>query len=123
MKAQATGLKRIVVAFQYSWEGLKAAVATEAALRQELYLTVPLMILSYWLPITIYERMLLIGSLWLILLMELVNTAIESIIDLVSPEYHVLAKKAKDIGSLLVLMSFIYAIYVWYGILRQCWWN
>ena len=63
------------------------------------------------------NKLILASSLFLIILMELINTTIEAIIDRISDDYHILSKKAKDIGSLLVLISFIYTAFVWILIL------
>ena len=70
-------------------------------------------IIAIFLKITYLEKLLLISSLFFIIIVELINTAIEVVIDRISDEYHILSKKAKDIGSLLVLITFIYAIIVW----------
>lgn len=113
MKSTDKGLKRILKAFTYSFDGFKAAFKSEEAVRQEALLCSILFIVSLLLKITCIEKLLLISSLFTIILMELVNTAIEVVIDRISEDYHMLSKKAKDIGSLLVLISFLYTIIIW----------
>ena len=113
MKAQDTGIKRILKAFVYSYQGFTAAFKSEAAFRQDLAVfTVFGLIALITFPAAITKAHL-IGALILILIAELVNTAIETIIDRISPDYHELSKKAKDIGSLIVLLAFINAILQW----------
>lgn len=119
MKSNDTGIKRILKTFIYSWQGFTAAWHSEVALRQDVCLAVVLCLFGSLITVTTAERLLLLGCPLLILLMELINTAIETIVDLVSPDFHPLAKKAKDIGSLLVLLSFGYTIGVWVTILIQ----
>ena len=121
MKSQDTGIKRILKAFQYSYEGFVAAFKSEAAFRQDIFLCVIMSIMVTIIPIPLWLKAVLWNSLFLILLMELVNTAIETIIDRISPKYHDLSKKAKDIGSLLVLLAFINAIITW-GTTLYVWW-
>lgn len=119
MKNLSTGLKRILKAFVYSAQGFRAVFKTEAAFRQDLFVFISGILVSCFLTLTIVERVLMISALFFILLMELVNTAVEVIIDRISPEYHPLSGKAKDIGSLLVLIAFIHAIVIWSLILIQ----
>ncbi|MDR0666470.1 MAG: diacylglycerol kinase [Campylobacteraceae bacterium] len=113
MKSGDKGVKRILKAFVYSTEGFLQSVKSEAAFRQELALCAVLLVVALLLPVSIIEKLFLISSLFLVLLMELVNTAIEAVVDRVSNEIHPLSKKAKDVGSLLVLISFIYLVFVW----------
>jgi len=117
MKAQDRGIKRILKAFTYSYDGFKAAFKSEEAFRQDLFIFVIFTFVALCLNISFWAQALLISSLLLILLMELVNTAIETIIDRISGEYHELSKKAKDIGSLLVLLAFVNAILLWCAII------
>lgn len=113
MKKVFSELKRLFNAYTYSWNGLKSAFRTEVSFRQDLIVFILGTLISFFLPISNLERALILFSLVLILLMELVNTAIEVIIDRVSPKYHPLSGRAKDIGSSLVLIAFINAIMVW----------
>src|SRR5574344_2123821 len=107
MKSNYTGIQRILKAFTYSYDGFISAFKSEAAFRQDLVVFVVFGIVAIFMPVILWQKALLISSLLLILLMELTNTAIEVVIDRISPDYHELSKKAKDIGSLLVLISFI----------------
>lgn len=112
-KPGATGLTRIINAFGYSMKGLKAALIHEAAFRQELLLCVLMLPLALWLGSNGIERALLIGSLFLVLIVELVNSAIEAIVDRVGSEMHELSGRAKDIGSAAVLLSLANVFVVW----------
>jgi diacylglycerol kinase (ATP) len=119
MKAQDGGIKRILKAFTYSFDGFKAVFKSEAAFRQELLFCLVCGVIFCFLPLpTNMARAFLFFALFLILFMELINTAIEVIIDRIGEEYHPLSKKAKDIGSLLVLLAFVHffvvaAIILW----------
>jgi diacylglycerol kinase (ATP) len=117
MKSPHTGLTRILAAFTYSYHGFKAAWRSEAAFRQDSAVFVVGTIVALCLPVGMLGKGLLVSALVLILLMELVNTSIEAIVDRISEDYHELSKKAKDIGSLLVLLSFINAGVVWLAVL------
>lgn len=112
-KAAQNPLLRIFKAFGYSWAGLKSAFISEPAFRQELLLMIFAVPLVFYLKITAVEKAVLLFSLFLILLTELINTAIEAIVDRISDEHHLLSKKAKDVGSALVLVAFLQAGIVW----------
>lgn len=113
IKNTTTGIKRIFKAFTYSGKGFVSALQSEAAFRQDLLVFIVGVVASFFFDLTSEQRALMISSLFLILLMELVNTAIESVVDRISDDYHPLSGKAKDIGSLLVLLAFLNAICVW----------
>lgn len=113
MKPKTKGIRRILNASIYSWRGLKSAWLSEAAVRQELFLLAILLPTALLLPVTPAEKALLIFSVFLILLVELINSAIEAAIDRIGPEYHPLSGKAKDIGSAAVLIAIIMAAIVW----------
>jgi diacylglycerol kinase (ATP) len=108
-----TGLTRLIKATGYSWAGLKAAFKHEAAFRQELLLCLALMPLGIWLGQTGVERALLIGSLLLVLIIELVNSALEAVVDRFGGEQHELSGRAKDIGSAAVFIALLVVIVVW----------
>ena len=108
-----TGLRRVLNATRYSLAGLAAAVRHEDAFRLELALAVLLAPLAFWLGNTGVERALLVGSLILVLIVELLNSAVEAAVDRVSFENHRLAKRAKDIGSAAVMLSLVNAVTVW----------
>lgn len=112
-KSPLSGLPRIKQAFFNSLKGLASVWQTEEAFRQEVWLFVPFGMLTFWLPVTSLEQVALIGSLLLVLLMELVNTALEYVVDRISVEHHPLSGSIKDIGSALVLLSSLFALLVW----------
>jgi len=108
-----TGLRRVLNATHYSLAGLAAAARHEDAFRQELILVVLLAPVALWLGNTGVERALLIGSLILVLIVELLNSAVEATVDRISFENHRLAKRAKDIGSAAVMLALVNAGVVW----------
>lgn len=112
-KPGATGLKRIINAAGYSWRGLKAAFCHEAAFRQELLLCCILLPVAIVMTNNGVERTLLIGSLLLVLIVELINSAIEAVVDRFGGEIHELSGRAKDIGSAAVLLSLINVLVIW----------
>jgi len=109
----ATGLRRIINATRYSLDGLRHAAQHEQAFQQELLLTVVLVPLALWLGETGIERAILIASLILVLIVELLNSAIEATQDRISLEQHPLAKHAKDVGSAAVMLALLNAALVW----------
>lgn len=113
MKPGRTGLSRILHAARYSWLGLKAAFVHEAAFRQELLLVVVLAPIAFWLTSEPVELALLIGSLLLVLIVELMNSAIEAVVDRFGGEQHELSGRAKDIGSAAVLISLLNVAIIW----------
>lgn len=109
----ATGLRRILNAARYSLEGVAAAARHEAAFRQELLLAAVMVPLGLWLGANGAERALLAGSVLMVLVVELLNSAVEAVVDRVSLERHDLAKRAKDYGSAAVMISLATAGTVW----------
>lgn len=114
-----TGIERIVRATGYSIEGLATAYRGESAFRQETWLAVLMMPLSFWLGRNWVEVALLAGSVVLVLIVELLNSGIESAIDRVSFEMHDLSKRAKDLASAAVFLSLLLCAGVWLGALWQ----
>lgn len=108
-----TGWRRVVNATHYSWAGLKAAWRNEEAFRQESLLVCFLSPFAFWLGHTPTERALLIGSLLLIVIVELLNSGIEAVVDRIGLERHELSGRAKDIGSAAVFVSLLNAAVVW----------
>jgi diacylglycerol kinase (ATP) len=108
-----TGLRRIWNALFYSIDGFRAAFRHEDAFRQEALLAAILLPLGFWLGKTGVERALLSGTVLLILVVELLNSGIEAVVDKASPEAHELAKRAKDMGSAAVLLSLLNALIIW----------
>jgi diacylglycerol kinase (ATP) len=115
-KPGKTGLRRIVDAFGYSMHGFAAAWRFEAAFRQEVLLAVILLPASLWLGTTLMERLLLVASVFWVIMAELANSAIEAAIDRTGDEMHVLAGRAKDMGSALVLVSLILLAIIWVSV-------
>ena len=113
MKPGATGIQRLIRAFGYSWQGFAACFRHEAAFRQELAATLVILPLGLWLGDNGIERALLLGSWLLVPVVELLNSAIEAIVDLSSPRQHELAGRAKDIGSAAVLLSIVLFLLTW----------
>jgi diacylglycerol kinase (ATP) len=113
------GLGRIYNAFRYSVLGLRAATIHEAAFRQELLLAVVLTPLAFWVGRTPFEVALLLGVLVMVLIVELVNSAIEALADAISLDYHPLLGRAKDIGSAAVMLSLLAAFGIWAAMLYE----
>jgi diacylglycerol kinase (ATP) len=111
------GVGRIFSALLYSIDGFKAAWRNEHAFRQELALVVLGVVIALILPVTARDKVALIGVLVLVLIVELLNSAIEATIDRISLERHQLSKNAKDFGSAAVLLSLLLAGAVWAVIL------
>jgi diacylglycerol kinase (ATP) len=113
MKPGATGLKRIVDATGYTLKGLKAAWRNESAFRQELMLAIVLAPLAFWLGRSALEIGFLMATLAFVLTTELLNSAIEAVVDRVSPELNELAGRAKDMGSAAVFVSLATVLIAW----------
>ena len=112
-KPNGTGVMRIVRAFGCSIAGFRSAFKHESAFRQEVALFVVLLPLGYWFGDNGVERALLIGTLFLVLLTELLNSAVEAAVDRISDEHHPLSGRAKDIGSAAVFTSLTTVVVVW----------
>ena len=112
-KAQNTGLRRIVNATFFSLAGLRAAWCNEAAFRQECLLALVMTPTALWVGRTAVERALLIGSCWLVLIVELLNSGIEAVVDRVGTDHHRLSGRAKDLGSAAVFVSLALTALVW----------
>ena len=107
------GPKRIFKAAVWSWQGLRAAWLHESSFRLEVYLLIVLAPLALWLGQTPVERALMIGSVLLVLAMELANSAIEAVIERYGPEHHELAGRAKDMGSAAVFVLMLNVLLTW----------
>jgi diacylglycerol kinase (ATP) len=107
------GLKRIVSACRYSIDGFRHAWRHEHAFRQELMVAVPATVVALLLPISAFQKLALIAVLGLVLLVELINAAIEAVVDRVSLERHPLSKAAKDLGSAAVALALTMAAATW----------
>lgn len=110
---RSTGFRHLVNSTRYSLKGLRAAFREEAAFRQELALCVILLPLAIWLGREPVEWILLIGSCLLVLIVELLNSAVENVVDRIGPEHHELSGRAKDIGSAAVMLALCTAGLTW----------
>jgi len=117
----ATGWRRLVGAFGFSMQGFKACYELEEAFRQELWALLPLLPLGFWLGETPIEQAMLAGSLLIIPIVELLNSAIEANVDRVGLERHELSGRAKDIASAAVFLSIVFAAVIWGLILLPKW--
>lgn len=108
-----TGLRRVWNALFYSIDGIRAAYRHEDAFRQEVLLALVLLPVALFMPTSGIGKALLMGSVLLVLIVELLNSAVEATVDRISLENHRLAKRAKDIGSAAVLLSLANVAIVW----------
>ena len=108
-----TGLRRLLNAFGYSMAGIKAAYQNEDAFRQEVLMAIVLIPLACYLAETRLEMALMIACVLLVIIVELINSSIEATVDRISLENHLLAKRAKDIGSAAVLLTLFNLVIVW----------
>lgn len=107
------GISHVFNAMLYSFKGLKAACRYEEAFRLELLACVVMLPLALWLGQNGMERAMLVGSLLLVLIVELLNSAVETVVDRIGTEYHVLSGRAKDIGSAAVFMALVNVAIIW----------
>ena len=112
LQKQRTGLNRVWHATGYSWAGLRAGWG-ETAFRQEAIAAIVLVPLAFWLGRSWVEVALLAGSVVLVMIVELLNTGIETAIDRIGPEWHALSKRAKDMGSAAVLLTLLLCLGIW----------
>ena len=112
-KPGATGITRIINATGYSMKGLKSAWINEAAFRQELILILLLMPLAFWLGDSLNQILLLIVISWLVVIVEVINSAVEAVVDRIGSEHHELSGRAKDLGSAAVFIALALNALVW----------
>lgn len=117
--ARPTGARRLWLASVNSWRGLRHCYQSEAAFRQEVWAAVVLLPLALWTGRTGVERVLLVGSVLLVMIVELLNTGIEVVVDRIGHEHHRLSGFAKDLGSSAVLIALLLAATTWVLILRD----
>ncbi|WP_340621386.1 diacylglycerol kinase [Xenorhabdus siamensis] len=117
MANQSTGLSRIIKAVRYSAKGIKAAWQNEAAFRQEVILAVLAIIVVFSFDFGLLERLFLISSVILVVIVEVLNSAIEAVVDRIGSEYHELSGRAKDMGSAAVFLAVILALSIWITII------
>ncbi len=108
-----SGFKRIFSAFFYSIDGFRAAWKHEHAFRQELIIAVPGVVIALLLPVSVLEKLALVGVLVIVLVIELLNSAVEAVVDRVSLDRNPLSKNAKDLGSAAVMLAFAFALITW----------
>ncbi|MDP2029433.1 MAG: diacylglycerol kinase [Thiobacillus sp.] len=108
-----TGLRRLFNAVGYTWDGLRAAFKHEDAFRQEVFLALLLIPLALYLGKTGVERALMVAAVLGVLMVELLNSALEAAVDRISLEHHLLIKRAKDMGSAAVMLALVNAVVVW----------
>ena len=101
----------------HSAQGLKAAYQNEEAFRQELFLAAILVVAAFYFDVSVIERLFMISVVILVLIVELLNSAIEAVVDRIGPEHHELSGRAKDIGSAAVSLSLMLVAIVWAGVL------
>jgi len=117
-----SGLKRIMAAFFYSLDGFKAAWREEHAFRQELVLAIAGTIIALLLHISVFEKLVLVAVLVLVLIVELINSSVEAVVDRISLERHPLSKNAKDFGSAAVFLACGLALVTWVVVLTDRYW-
>ena len=113
------GLTRAIHAAKNSWHGLIFAYKEESAFRQELVLLVILTPVALLLSVSLVEKALMIGSLLMVLVIELLNSSVEAAIDRISFEHHDLSKRAKDFGSAAVMLALLIAFIIWFAVIYQ----
>jgi len=113
MKSPHTGITRIIHAFKYSFDGLVATFKSESAFRQDILLCIFAIIVQAFIDIPTVSRIIMIVSLLLIIIAELINTALETVIDRIGPEINPLSKKVKDIGSAIVMLTIFGVFALW----------
>ncbi|RTZ40003.1 diacylglycerol kinase [Candidimonas sp. SYP-B2681] len=117
------GFARVFNATRYSAQGLAAAFKHEAAFRQELLLVALLLPVAVWISRSIGELLLLIGALLLILVIELLNSALEALADTITVEHHPMIGRAKDLGSAAVMLSILFCGLVWLCVIASHIWQ
>lgn len=113
MKNEATGIRRLVAATRFSLAGLRSTFKTEEAFRQECWLAIVLVPVAIFLGDDSIEIALMIGSILILMITELLNTAVEIVVDRIGHEFHELSGRAKDAGSAAVLLSLLLVVLVW----------
>jgi diacylglycerol kinase (ATP) len=117
------GINRIYHATFYSIAGIRAAWKGEAAFRQEVLLAAILVPSAFWVGTSPVEQVLLAGSVVLVLIVELLNSAIEAVVNRISMEHHPLSKEAKDMGSAAILVCLLLVVGVWALFISQRLWG
>lgn len=116
-----TGIKRVFKALFYSFDGLASSMKHEAAFRQEVFLAAMLVPASFLLHVPLAQHLALVASVLLVLIVELLNSAVEAVVDDISLRNRPLAKRAKDMGSAAVLLSLLNCLICWASVLALNW--
>lgn len=116
-----TGYKRVVKALFYSFDGLASTFKHEAAFRQEAILAAILIPLSFLMQVSLVEHLILVASIFLVMIVELLNSGIEAVVDDISLKNRPLAKRAKDMGSAAVLLSLLNCFICWMAVIVVNW--
>ncbi|WP_392561174.1 diacylglycerol kinase [Orbus sturtevantii] len=110
---KVNGIRRVINAGKYSIQGLRSAFLNEVAFRQEFFLLIIAYVIVMFVDFSIYERILLLGSVGFVMIVELINSAIECVVDRIGTEHHELSGRAKDYGSAAVFLSILLALSLW----------
>ena len=116
-----SGFTRVLKAFSYSLQGLASSMKHEAAFRQEVFLAVVLIPASFLLQVPLVQQLILVASVILVLIVELLNSAVEAVVDDISLRNRPLAKRAKDMGSAAVLLSLLNCLICWASVIALNW--
>ncbi|MEM8866823.1 MAG: diacylglycerol kinase [Verrucomicrobiota bacterium] len=116
-----TGFKRVLKALIHSFDGIASTLKHEAAFRQEAILAAVLVPLSFFMQVTLVEHLILVASIFLVLIVELLNSGIEAVVDDISLRNRPLAKRAKDMGSAAVLLSLLNCFICWISVIVLNW--
>ncbi|MCG9786246.1 diacylglycerol kinase [Vibrio barjaei] len=111
-----TGIKRIIYAARYSWLGLIAAWKNEAAFRQEVVALIAAVIIALVIDVSLFQKVALVGSVVFVMIVELMNSAVEAVVDRIGLERHELSGRAKDLGSAAVFLAIGLALMIWAAI-------
>ena len=117
--SEAKGLRRLINATRYSIAGLKAAWKYEEAFRMEIAAAAIMFPLSFWLGQTASQRGLLVGTCFIVMITELLNSAVETVVDRIGPDHHELSGRAKDIASAAVMLSLMMTIIIWVLVIME----
>lgn len=118
-KVQKKGLVRIFNAYKYSMKGFKAGIENEAAIRQELVLAAIMTVAAFFIFTSAVELVLLVVTPWIVVITELLNSAVEAVVDRIGPEFHELSGRAKDLGSAAVFVALGVTLFTWGAIIAE----
>ena len=116
-KVQKKGLVRIFNAYKYSMKGFKAGIENEAAIRQELVLAAIMTVAAFFIFNSAVDLVLLVVTPWIVVITELLNSAVEAVVDRIGSEFHELSGRAKDLGSAAVFVALGVTLFTWVAII------